>query len=331
MRVQQRIVIEDDSQVGESRRIAASFSRLARLAQAEAGQVAVIVNELGSNLRKHAGGGELLIHELRDADRSGVEVLSIDRGPGMDVDRALRDGHSTAGTRGEGLGAVRRLSHEFDAFSSAGGTVVAARVWAGGRRPARHVEIGAICQPLLGEGECGDGWDFSSTTATVRLVVADGLGHGPIAARAAHAAVEAFRSSGGLPGPEAVIHAVHAALRPTRGAAVAVAEIDLIARVVRFAGVGNIGATLEAADRKARGLVSHNGIAGHEARRIQEFTAEWPPGAALVMHSDGLQTHWKIDAYPGLQRRAPSVIAGVLYRDFRRKADDATVVVVKEP
>jgi len=328
--VQQRIVIEDDSHVGEARRTAASFSRLASLSEADAGRVAIIVNELGTNLRKHAKSGELLLRDLRYGQRAGVEMLSIDRGPGMNVDMALRDGHSTSGTRGEGLGAVQRQAHEFDAFSGSGGSVIVARVWGGGPR-RDGVAVGAVSLPLPGEGQCGDAWALQPSTSSIRLLVVDGLGHGPIAARAASVAVEAFAATDRLPGPEAVVHALHAALRPTRGAALAVTELDLIARSVRFSGVGNIGATLESAGQKARGLLSHNGIAGHEARRIQEFTVPWPAKGVLVVHSDGIQTQWKLEAYSGLQARHASVIAGVLYRDFRRKGDDATVVVIKEP
>jgi hypothetical protein len=51
----------------------------------------------------------------------------------------------------------------------------------------------------------------------------------------------------------------------------------------------------------------------------------------LVLHSDGLTSHWKLAAYSGLHVRHAAVIAGVLYRDFRRANDDVTVVVVKEP
>jgi anti-sigma regulatory factor (Ser/Thr protein kinase) len=328
--IQQRIVIEDDSHVGEARRTAASFSRLATLSEADAGRIAIIVNELGTNLRKHARGAELLLRDLRYGQRAGVEVLSIDRGPGMDVGVALRDGHSTSRTRGEGLGAVQRQAHEFDAFSGGAGSVIVARVWGGGPR-RDGVEVGAVSLPLPGEEQCGDAWAVQPSTSSIRLLVVDGLGHGPIAARAASVAVEAFAATGRLPGPEAVVHALHAALRPTRGAALAVSELDLISRSVRFSGVGNIGATVESAGQKARGLVSHNGIAGHEARRIQEFTVPWPAKGVLIVHSDGIQTQWKLEAYPGLQARHASVIAGVLYRDFRRKGDDATVVVIKEP
>jgi anti-sigma regulatory factor (Ser/Thr protein kinase) len=330
VRLQQRIAIEDDSHVGEARRAAASFSRVAALSDTEAGRVAIIVNELGSNVRKHAEGGELILRELRSGQRAGVEVLSIDRGPGMDLESALRDGHSTTRTRGEGLGAVRRQAHEFDAFSASTGSVIVARVWGGGLR-REPVEVGAVCVPMPGEEMCGDGWEVQWAPSSIRLLVVDGLGHGPIAARAATVAVEMFVASARLPGPEAVVHALHGALRPTRGAALGVAQLDLIARAIRFCGVGNVGASLEVAGHKARGLVSHNGIAGHEARRIQEFTVPWPAKGMLVMHSDGIQTQWKLDAYSGLQARHPSVIAGMLYRDFRRKSDDSTVVVIKEP
>jgi anti-sigma regulatory factor (Ser/Thr protein kinase) len=331
VRLQQRIAIDHETHVGEARRIAASLARVAALPEANAGRVAIIVNELGTNLRKHAGGGDLVVGELRVGPQTGVEVLSIDRGRGMDVDKALQDGHSTTGTRGEGLGAVRRLAHEFDAWSARSGTVVMARVWATGKAPPGF-QIGAICQPMPGEVECGDAWDLRSTLTVARILVADGLGHGPIAARAASTAVEAFAGTDRLAGPEAVVHSLHAALRATRGAALAVAELDLVGRVLRFSGVGNISAILEVTKgQKARGLLSHNGIAGHEARRIQEFTMPWPGRSVLIVHSDGLHSQWKLEAYSGLQARHAAVIAGVLYRDFRRKNDDGTVVVVKEP
>ncbi len=327
---QHRIPVEEPTQVGEARRIAASLAAAADLPQTEAGRAAIIVNELGSNLAKHAKRGELLIREIRAGSRSGIEVLSLDRGPGMDVDVSLRDGHSTAGTRGEGLGAVARLAHEFDAWSSPAGSVLVARVWAGGP-PEEPIQIGAVCQPLAGERECGDSWTSQMSRSRTRLLVADGLGHGPVAARAARTAVEAFGETDRLPGPEAVVHTLHAALRPTRGAAIAVAEVDLVSRTLRFAGVGNIGAIVESAPARSKGLLSHNGIAGHEARRIQEFQIPWPARALLVVHSDGLTTHWKLDAYVGLHTRHAAVIAGVLFRDFRRSTDDSTVVVVKEP
>jgi anti-sigma regulatory factor (Ser/Thr protein kinase) len=327
---QQRIRVEDASQVGEARRSAALFSMRAGLSETESGRLAIVVNELGSNLGKHARQGELLIQELRGIRRNGVEVLSLDRGPGMDLAASLRDGHSTAGTRGEGLGAIRRLADEFDAETGPKGSVVMARVWTGGP-PQGGLQIGAACQPIANEHLCGDAWECRMTATRTRLLLVDGLGHGPLAARAAQVAVEAFAGTDALPGPEAIVHALHGALRPTRGAALAVAELDLVSRTLRFCGVGNVAGVLQDPAGAARGLVSHNGIAGHEARRIQEFVIRWPAGALLVAHSDGITAHWSLSDQSGLRMRHAGVIAGVIFRDFRRPSDDATVVVLREP
>ena len=47
------------------------------------------------------------------------------------------------------------------------------------------------------------------------------------------------------------------------------------------------------------------------------------------MHSDGVKTHWTLEDYPGLVRRHPGLVAGLLFRDFRRERDDATVIVAR--
>jgi hypothetical protein len=110
---------------------------------------------------------------------------------------------------------------------------------------------------------------------------------------------------------------------------VAVATLDPGKREIRYAGVGNIAGAVVTGD-ETRSMVSHNGTLGHEVRKIQEFTYAWPQGALVIMHSDGLQTQWRLDRYPGLSTRAPSVIAGLLYRDFSRGRDDVTVAAVRE-
>src|SRR5204863_165449 len=178
-------------------------------------------SEIARNTVLYGRGGTVRIEALVDGVRKGLRLVFEDQGPGIpDVDLAMRDGHSTSGTRGEGLGAVQRQAHEFDAFSGSGGSVIVARVWGGGPR-RDGVAVGAVSLPLPGEGQCGDAWAVQPSTSSIRLLVVDGLGHGPIAARAASVAVEAFAATDRLPGPEAVVHALHAALRPTRGAALA--------------------------------------------------------------------------------------------------------------
>jgi anti-sigma regulatory factor (Ser/Thr protein kinase) len=330
-----RLEILDTSQVGAARRAAVELAHSLGFDEATTGQVSLIVTEAGTNLVKHGGGGQLLLRVVEEeAEPRQLEVVALDRGPGMaNVARCLQDGYSTAGSPGTGLGALRRLSSAFDIYSRPGhGTAVLARVGNGAGAPGvarrRRMDVGGLCVAKPGEDACGDGWEAEAGVSGVTVLVADGLGHGPPAAEAARESVNVFRSLRGRP-PAARLEAIHAALRSTRGAAVAISEVDLETRVVRFAGLGNVSARLVAAGR-VRHLVSHNGTAGHAARRIDEFTYPWAPGDRLVMHTDGLATQRDLAAYPGLMERHPTLVAAVLYRDFTRGRDDAAVVVARE-
>jgi anti-sigma regulatory factor (Ser/Thr protein kinase) len=321
------VPVTELSQVGEARRVAIALAAWQGFGETEAGQVALVVTEAATNLVKHARDGVILLRCVHERGTAGLEVLALDRGPGMaDVGHCLRDGFSTAGTPGTGLGAIARLSGCADIHSVPGqGTALLVRLWAGPPPgPPEGLRVGAVSVPVAGEEVCGDAWAVEQADGRAVLLVADGLGHGPDAAAAAREAVRVFRDSAGL-GPADILQAIHPALRSTRGAAVAVAEVRLREGAVRYAGVGNITGTVLSAGGD-RSLVSHNGTLGHAARRFQEFAYPFPQGATLVMHSDGLSSRWDLDAYPGLHARDPALIAGVLYRDFRRGRDDATVL-----
>jgi anti-sigma regulatory factor (Ser/Thr protein kinase) len=318
--------------VAEARREVTSLARAIGFSENDVGRVAIVVTEATSNLVKHTPQGQLL---ARAFDRGGVaviEVLALDQGPGIaNVGESLRDGFSTAGSPGTGLGAIKRLSDEFDIYSAPGkGAALVAQLWsrkpAGGIPPA-PLEIGAVCLPKPGEVARGDAWAVEWRGGHCIILVVDGLGHGPDAAAASRAAVDTLRTHPQL-APAALIEFAHGALRSTRGAALAVADLNL-AGEVRYAGVGNIAGMVRAPD-DVRHMVSHAGIVGHEVRKIQEFVYPWSQDSLLVMHSDGLATHWNLDQYPGLMSRHPSLVAGVLYRDFARGRDDVTVVVAKK-
>ena len=164
-------------------------------------------------------------------------------------------------------------------------------------------------------------------TGRATLTVADGLGHGGSAAEASRRAVEIAAEHADEPAGM-IVASVHAGLRATRGAALAVAELSSTSSSIRYAGLGNISASI-VSPGESRSLVSHNGIAGHEMRKIQEFPYEWPANALLVVHSDGVSGRWDLSRYPGLLFRDPSVVAGVIYRDYSRGRDDALIVVVR--
>jgi hypothetical protein len=290
--------------------------------------VALVVTEAATNLLKHAGGGDVFVGVTGTGQHPGVQIIAMDRGSGMrNVSRSLVDGFSTAGSPGTGLGAIQRSSDSFDIYSSATGTVVAASVYADRARAAVS-PIGAVCVPMHGEWECGDAWAAWSAGGLTSVFVVDGLGHGHEAAVAAEVAVQTFRRHAERTAPD-VIGLVHAALKPTRGAAVALAELDERAGKLRYCAIGNISALIGHASGEEHHLISLPGIAGHVARRVQTFTYDWRRGDLLVMHSDGVGTHWSLAGYAGLRAHRPDVIAGVLYRDHRRGTDDATAVVTR--
>jgi anti-sigma regulatory factor (Ser/Thr protein kinase) len=333
--------VTEASEIAEARRIAVAAARAVGLDETEAGRAAIIVTELSTNLIKHGGGGELLVGRFQDEAGEGFQCIALDKGAGMaDLDACLRDGFSTAGSAGAGLGAVRRLSHVFDVFSRpAHGTVVLSRLVPGRALPrtprpeaegvapphaAKHPAWGGVSLPVKGEQECGDHWAVIRHGEQITMLVADGLGHGPVAAAAARAAVGCFRERFDL-NLEELMRRLHEALLATRGAAAALARIDLMEKQVDYVGVGNIAGTLFSSGA-VRKMVSHNGTVGHNMRKVQQFRYPFQGTPLVLMHSDGLQTSWSLHRYPGLISRHPTLIAAALYRDFARGRDDVTVV-----
>lgn len=332
------IRVTEPSQPAEARRTALRFASALGFSAERTGAVALAVTELATNLVKHAQDGELLLRPVsaENGRPAAVELLSLDRGPGIpSLSKALRDGFSTSGSPGTGLGALQRVATTFDIYSQPPrGTVVLARVEAAEEHAgAASLEptalaAGGVSVAQAGEPVCGDGWAAKIGPAGAQLLLVDGLGHGEFAAEAARAAVTAFGANVGRSAPTA-LEAIHAALRSTRGAAASIAHIDLGRRRVVYAGVGNISGVLVDGD-KARHMVSHPGTLGFEARHFAEFVYPWPEQGVLIMHSDGLGSRWSLAEYPGLAARHPLIVAGVLYRDFSRRRDDVTVLVCKE-
>jgi anti-sigma regulatory factor (Ser/Thr protein kinase) len=301
-------------------------------------KAAIVVTEACTNLLKHANNGQIIIrravgvaaHPHSGPPAELLEILVLDRGPGIaSVEESLQDGHSTTGTSGNGLGAITRLASYTEIYSRPGrGTVLLARIAADGREILAPGEVGAVQVPKPGEEVCGDQWGSTGNLARRTFLLADGLGHGPDAARAAAMAVDTLYKYPNL-SVTGMLTAVHDALRSTRGAAVAVADVDKGRGTVAFGGLGNISATIFADGSPPRRMVSTNGTAGVEARHLREFTYPWADGAILVLHSDGIGTHWNLSDYPGLHQNDPAIIAGVIYRDFSRGNDDATIVVAR--
>ena len=130
--------VEDASAVAACRNAVLTMAGRLEFPAARADQLALAVTEAASNLYKHARQGSLLLAVNRDAEEPGIELVTIDSGPGLpDVSAAMRDGHSTAGTLGIGLGAIRRLADYCDLYSVPGPRDIAGRAILARTPPAR--------------------------------------------------------------------------------------------------------------------------------------------------------------------------------------------------
>lgn len=313
--------------VGEARRFAVALGGAAGLNESLRSDVGIVATELATNLVRHGGGGHLIVRPLEQ--QPGVELLGVDRGPGMhDVAECLRDGYSSMGSLGHGLGAIRRIGTTFDIYSAREqGTVVLVRIAGRKTRPPGEAVTAGVCVAKTGETDSGDGWTSVTVGSRTAVCVVDGLGHGPIAAEAAAAGRSAFLGAAAGT-PAEMLEALHRALRPTRGAAVAVAVADSGAGLVRFAGVGNVGGAILRPGGQ-RSMVSHNGIVGHQMHRVREFEYPWPLGSSMVLYTDGIRSQWRIDSYPGVLQHDPAILCALLYRDYSRGRDDTTAVACR--
>jgi len=334
--------IDDASRIGEARRHGASLGAEFGWSEVDAGRLAIVITELATNLQRHAVGGRLLIAHRAAFD--DIEVVCVDGGPGMsDVSRSMQDGVSTGGgSPGTGLGAVRRLTASFELHSSLqDGTVCVARVARSARagKPASAdpallaapapspYAFGAICLPIHGEAVCGDAWALALEDDRATLMVADGLGHGAQAAEASQAALDVLAED-----PTAdlrtLVERSHIHLRGTRGAALCVLRIDAAAQTVGCAGAGNVAVRVVSGVFD-RSMVTQHGTAGVQIRKPEQANLAMPLHGVTIVHSDGLQTRWDKSVLLPVLERDPTLAAALLFRNFSRGRDDATVVVVR--
>lgn len=326
--------IDEQSRVGSARRRVMDLCRGQGLTEEDTERAGIVCTELATNVLKHGGGGSILM-ALAPAGK-GVDILALDRGPGIaDFGRMLQDQCSTTGTLGCGLGAVQRLSSMIDIYTRpARGTALLARVLERRRglelpQPADAPwQVEGVMVRKTDTSVCGDGWYAEADGRRLMLMVVDGLGHGPAASEAARAAEEAVRKETNEQ-PEAWVKAIHAATVPTRGAVALVVRVTPEDRRIIGAGVGNISGRVVAPGQASR-LVSHPGILGRAVRHLHPDVHDWPAQALLILHSDGVSQRWSLDQYPGLAIRHPLLIAAVLLRDHGGGTDDATVVVARE-
>ncbi|RFU40064.1 transcriptional regulator [Actinomadura logoneensis] len=321
--------VEDQSAVAAARRRATGLAEQLGFTGERLGRVQLAVTEAATNLVKHAVRGEMLVRVSRRGGDAAIEFVCFDRGPGIaDVPGARLDGYSTSGTLGVGLGAIERIADASGLYSaSEAGTVLFARFHQpDGAATVTDPPFAGLTRPIEGEEECGDAYAARLHEGTVYAMVCDGLGHGPLAARAAQEAVRVMREAVLPAAPADLLRQVHDRLGSTRGGAVAVAAVQPSAGTVRFAGLGNVAGWVLGGDRR-RGMISVPGIAGAGRRPLREHVYDLPPGGAVVMHSDGLTDKWDGASLPALDRD-PLLVSAELMRGAGVRHDDRCVLTV---
>ena len=340
--------IRDEAQVGTARCAVHVYASEMGFTERELAEIDIVVQEVGTNAARYAaGGGQIHFTDTLGAE-PGLEIFYTDRGPGIyDLDRVVRDGVSTGGSLGAGLGAVRRLMDEFEVYSTVQdtgrfasfsrrtthGTALLLRKWVAAARlsdkthAAMARRIGVWTRPHPHEDRNGDAYFISQRVGQTLLAIVDGLGHGQGAYEASQVALEVLAEWQGE-GLEEIFHAAHAALRPTRGAVMGACILDTARGSFQYAGVGNIEVRVFNAPEPVR-PISNNGTLGARMDKLRAWSYRWAEGARVVLASDGVSASWDVDDYPGLLQHSPQLMAGILMRDYGRDTDDATVLIAR--
>ena len=108
----------------------------------------------------------------------------------------------------------------------------------------------------------------------------------------------------------------------------ALARFDLAQQKLTVASVGNVEVRLIGGPQRLN-LVVRRGIVGLNAPEAVLAEHPWTGQSILVLHSDGLRTHWDWTEFPGLQEAPPPAIAAQLLMKLGKIDDDATVVVAR--
>ena len=292
----------------------------------------LIVAEMTSNLFKYSKDGELLMGVFANGGSPYVELISIDNGPGiLNPARMMQDGVSTTNTLGHGLGSMKRLSDTFELYSQLGwGTIVLSRIY--NEPPKTKLKHDVLLHPIVvfkpGEKTSGDAFTYKKTDKYLKIMLADGLGHGPEANKAVNEAANAFKIFPDY-SPTETIRFIHTNIKKTRGAVINIVCYDYARKVWTSAGVGNIAARFFG-HVNFKNQMSYNGIVGHNIPNTmndQQYSAE--EFSQLMLCSDGIKTRIDMARYPMIYKYDPAILASAIYKDHARRTDDMSVVIAK--
>jgi len=340
------IPINNNSDVGVCRRKGVSLAKRIGFDDVKAGEIAIMVSEMATNVIKHGGGkGNFLMCRISDlSPKDGIEFWCCDYGNGiLDLNTAIVDGYTEKNSLGLGLGAIRRLSDEMDVNPAGKETLfdhfnhnvndsnscLRTRKWLPERNwngLNKNLVMGAVSKATPVEKLNGDAFVFENYTTTKCIAaVIDGLGHGKEANKAADIVKATILKKPELP-PDIIIKNCHDAARGTRGVTLGVVKADTSANKLFFSGIGNIEGYL-LSDRDKKNLLSYGGIVGHNIRTPRVFEFDFYPGNTVYLYSDGITTRWGYEEFDWNMH--PQTNAENIFNKHARLNDDATILIFR--
>ncbi len=317
--------------VPKARRLAGTTAAAVGFPPDACAELVLVASELATNLVKHAGGGRLIFSTLHEAGRKGLQIESLDHGPGIaDLRKSVCDGYSTAGSLGVGLGAVNRLMDELKIRARAkGGMKLVCRKW------LRQAVLPLADSPLdfgaasrAKREDNGDDFVIKQWGAHALVGVIDGCGHGSPAHRAARIARHYVEGHFDRPLGE-IFSGVELACQGSRGVVMALLRFNWNESEVIAASVGNVEARIFDAGHSLPVRV-RRGILGVHAPRPLLTTLPWTRTSVAVLFSDGVSSRWGPEAIASWTGLKADAMAQAVLRAHGKTADDATVLVVKQ-
>lgn len=352
--------------VAIARRLAAEAAERISFQSSRAKEAVLVASELAQNhLAHNTRNGLIRISGLILKDAPQLTIASLDEGPGIfDVKEAVKDGFSTSGGLGIGLGTVMRLSDKFHICSMKVGTspcpdlgsdvqfdTVAVSTLIDrktdirgaeacpleeqndslARQPQRNngPDISALIRPYPGEICSGDAFHCRNDERFCRMTLIDATGHGVSAANVSQRIMDTMSGLSLDMEPDKILETAGDILAGSDGASVHVLLIDRVLSKIKAAGIGNVNGTLYL-DGKRHKLISRPGVLGN-GRSVLKKSEPYDFSSHILcfIHSDGVKPPPDLAPEIALKPVPSDIWAQLFFSPEPSIEDDASLVVFK--
>lgn len=332
--VSRKLPIEDSYSLYSIRSVVLEEAKHLGMNQTRIAELEIIVRELIQNVLKHGGGkGFISLRvDTREKTSSAIVLEVADKGKGIkDWDKALEPGYTTSSSLGIGLPTVNRLADELVLLKSdhTGTSIQVVKDIIAPEVNDSYWEFSFFSRPHPAEEANGDQGALIRDRKGIWVILADGLGHGPLAEEAAKKAINIIYNSSRTT-PEDLIKPIHEKLVSTRGSALSIAHIIPDEHKINWVGIGNVTGMLKyPSSRNGKTemtFVNTNGTLGVSLPSLHKMEYSYAVGDILIMSTDGMQRDWWNTPELFTSFKLPRTGLHVL-KNFSRSNDDASLFI----